>query len=81
MDKSGLATKSITPKQLYAFNKDNRPDSKYSVFEVWENKHPEIVVTGQKIEFTERTFSKEQLDILIEGLAKHRDRMGPKKDR
>ena len=50
---------------FYAFTKDNKPDGKYSVFEVWENGHPDKVVTGQKIEFTERTFSEEQLDILI----------------
>ena len=65
MDKSGSTTKSVTPKHLYSFTKNNRPDGKYSAFEVWENKHPEMVVTGQKIEFTERTFSEEQFDILI----------------
>ena len=63
MDKSASAK---LPKHYYAFTKNNKPDTRYFVFEIWEDKMPDKIVAGQKLEnIDERTLSDEQLDKLI----------------
>ena len=65
-DPRTLAPASDIPKQYYAFNKNNKPDTRYFVYEIWEDKMPDNVVAGQKLEnIDERTLSNEQLDKLV----------------
>jgi len=50
----------------YSPGNDNNPDGKYVTYELWEDKHPEKVIAGQKIENAgQQTFSKEQLETAI----------------
>jgi hypothetical protein len=67
MDKSTSPKSSNTiPKSYYAFQKNNKPDVRYFVYEIWEDKKPDEVIAGQKLEgIGERTLSPEQLDKLI----------------
>src|SRR3989344_4876092 len=65
-DPRTLAHASDMPKHYYAFNKNNKPDTRYFVYEIWEDKMPDNIVAGQKLEnIDERTLSNEQLDELI----------------
>ena len=65
-DPRTLAHASDMPKHYYAFNKNNKPDTRYFVYEIWEDKMPDNVVAGQKLEnIDERTLSNEQLDKLV----------------
>ena len=40
--------KSLDPKVCYTFQKNNKPDGKYIVYEIWEDEHPDKVVGGEK---------------------------------
>ena len=65
-DPRTLAPASDIPKHYYAFNKNNKPYTRYFVYEIWEDKMPDKIVAGQKLEnIDERTLSDEQLDKLI----------------
>jgi len=65
-DPRTLAPASNIPKHYFAFNKNNKPDTRYFVYEIWEDKMPDKIVAGQKLEnIDERTLSDEQLDKLI----------------
>ena len=61
MDKSKqLAT------NLNSFPKNNKLNDKHLVWEIWEDKHPDKVIAGQKLQGgDERTFAPEQLDRMI----------------
>ena len=67
MDKSASPKASDgMPARYYAFTKNNKPDGRYFVYEIWEDKIPDKVIAGQKLEgIDERTLSLEQLDELI----------------
>lgn len=57
---------SRTPKQFFSFTKNNNPDSRYFVYEIWEDEMPDKVIAGEKLEnIDERTLSSEQLDTII----------------
>ena len=50
---------------FHIFSKKNDPNKNYLVYEVWENKHPDKVAFGKKIEFNPKTLSEEELDKTI----------------
>src|SRR3989344_1494908 len=53
------------PKKYYAFTKNNKPDGKFLIFEIWENKHPDKVAAFERLEFNPKTLDGEQPDRLI----------------
>ena len=54
------------PKQYFAFTKNNKPDSRYFVYEIWEDTMPDNVIAREMLEnIDERTLSPEQLDKMI----------------
>jgi len=60
------APTSQTPKQFFSFKKNNNPNSRYFVYEIWEDTMPDKVIAHEKLEnIDERTLSPEQLDKMI----------------
>src|SRR3989344_637692 len=54
------------PTNLNSFPKNNKLNDKHLVWEIWEDKHPDKVIAGQKLQGgDERTFAPEQLDRMI----------------
>jgi len=65
-DPQTITPTSRTPKKFFSFTKNNNPDSRYFVYEIWEDKMPDKVIAGEKLEnIDERTLSSEQLDKMI----------------
>lgn len=58
------------PNNYYVYGKDNKPDEKSLVYELWEDGHPDKVIVGQKVtDGDEKTFSEKKL-AAEEGLKK-----------
>lgn len=69
------------PKKAYGFSKNNQPGGHYLVYEIWEDKHPDQVAAGQKLDsFHPDILSAESLKRLIpfwQGIASSRQLKHP----
>ena len=66
MDKStSLKSSDAIPNHYYAFTKNNNPDGKFLIFEIWENKYTDKVAAFERLEFNPKTLDAKQPDRLI----------------